>query len=309
MSVTNKHSLFGVEFNATLLGAIVAQRIYLGSEVRAEPVSGEVYARNIAIVQRRPGATFSTLAIAAGLTQLPVAGLSVASLGTGLKFYAQKHLEGGTRTAGATHRKYTGVKGIVVPRKLTCEFKGDARLDAEYLATYDGTNDPIVEADTTSLPAGITDAERFTIGKWTVGGIVLDHITGIEIDLGIMVELDAADNDIFPRFASIQTYKPKITLKGLDVEWLKAAKIPRAGIACTPANTIGYLQKRTQDSASLVALATVEHVKFTAAGIAVIEDAFNADGQKSSEQNLCIYTKYDGTANSPLAVTTASAIT
>lgn len=307
MSVTNKHSLWAVEFNATLLGGIVAQRVYLGAEIRSEPTSGEVYSRHIAIVNRRPGATFSTLAIATGLTQLPVAGLNVASLVAGLKLYAQKHQEGGTRATGSTHRKFTGVKGIAVPRRLECEYMGDAKLDAEYLATYDGTNDPIVEADTIALPAGITDAERFTIGKMTVGGILLTHVKRISVDFGITVELEAADNDIFPRFASIMLYKPRITLGGIDLEWLKAANIPRAGIVCTAANTLLHLQKRTQDVASLVAAGTAEHVKLTCVGIAHIEESMNASGQSGAEASLVIETKHDGT-NAPLAVNTASTI-
>lgn len=308
MAVTRKHSLFAVEFHATLVGGVTAQRVYLGDAVRSDPRSGEVYARNIAIVGRRPGATFTTEAIAAALAQLTVSGKDVSALTTGLKFYAQKHQDAGTRASGSVNRKFTGVKGIVCPRNISCEYMGDAKLDAEYLATYDGTNDPIVEADTTALPSGVVDSERFTLGKVTVGGIVLDHLKGISIDFGIQVEIEAADNDIYPRFCSIRAIQPRVTLRGIDLEWLKAANIPRAGIVCTQANTIFYLQKRTQDTASLVAAGTAQHVKFAMAGIANIADAMSANDQSGSETSLVIVGNYDGT-NAPLTVTTASAIT
>lgn len=312
MSLARKHSLWAVEFNATLVGGITAQRVYMGNEVRVEPTAGEVYARHAAFVARRPGATFTSVNIAALLAQVPAMGLDIATLAAaaanGVRFYAQKHLDGGGRATGANHRRYEAVKGIAVLRTLTCDFGGDAALSGEVLATYDGSNDPVVETDAASLPAGITDAQRFTLGPITIGGVLLTQFRSLSIDFGLTVELDGADSDIFPTFASIMAVRRRITARGLDVEWLKSTNIPRAGIVCTHANTKIYLRKRTQDTAHFVVDGTAEHIKFTAAGLAHIDEAMNAQGSRGAESSLVVDTQYDGT-NDPITVNTASAIT
>ena len=306
MSVTQRHTLYGVLFDATLVGGINAQRISTGTEVRMEPTGGEVYARFGAVTARKPSATFTTLAIAAALDQAALTGKKIADLSAGLTLYAHAHAIGSTRAGAGGHRKYAIAAGLVYPQTLRCDHNGDASIDYEAVPTAVGGNDPIIESDGVSMPAGLDDAERFGLGPVTIESQTLTHCRSFELAFGIIVEAIGSDGDLAPTFVSIVRIQPIITLRGIDVEWMKSTVIPRAGVVATHANTAIYLRKRS--GTSFVANGTAQHVKFTAAGIAYIDGALEASGDDEAETSLVMPCEYDGT-NDPLVIDTSSAIT
>lgn len=304
--IARKHSIGAVVFNADVLGGITQINVQTGTEVRGEPTSGEPYPRFQSVVAQKPAATFSTMAIAAALDLCGSLGESIADLAAGLILYATKHADGSTRSAGATHRKFTAVQGVVYPQQLTIDHQGDATLSYAVAPTWDGTNDPIVETDSVALPTADTDLERFSIGPVSIGGVTLAQLRSVQIDFGINVAAEGADSEIFDRFAGIVDINPVITLRGIDLEWLKSTNIPRAGQVGTQANTTIYLRKRATGS-TFVADATEEHISLAAAGLAYITDAMSGSGNQAAECGLVMNVKYDGT-NNPLTIDTTAAI-
>jgi hypothetical protein len=308
MTVARMHGIYAVKLGATVLGAVGRRGIRTGSEVRQEATSGEVYARFQALYAQNPMAEFGTKAIAAALA---ACGLTGTALTSGAPFiaYSQKQTEGGTRTSGSNHRTWTINEGLMYPRRIVCEHQGDATIEYQVLATYDGTNEPVVVADSVALPA-TTDAERFTIGAISLHdgttAYALDHCRRIEIDLGIAAETVGADSDIWPTSCRIVEIQPSITISGIDSEWWKSTKIPLTGRNITHTSTKLYLRKRAA-GATFVADVTAEHVKFTAAGLATI-DGFDGSGNALDEITLTMPLRYDGT-NNPIVINTASAIT
>ena len=85
--------------------------------------------------------------------------------------------------------------------------------------------------------------------------------------------------------------------------------MPIASLACTHANTIIYLRKRSTDGTSFVADGTAEHIKITAHGVAAMTQVVSGDAQRFTEHALQISAFEDGSANNPIIITTASAIT
>jgi hypothetical protein len=310
MTQDTQHGLYAVgleDVSTTVLGGITRQNVRTGSEVRSETRSNEVYPRFQALVAQRPVATFATSAIADALDEAGLTGLDLDSLLVGLHLYAQAGADGGTRASGAAHRKYTIADGLLIPRAITCDHQGDAEIDYEVVATYDGSNDPIVPADGVALPAGITDAERFTLGPVTLQGITFDHLTRFNLDFGIRARAEAADSDIWPTIVTIEEIMGVLRLRGKDPLWLSATKIPLQGKAVLHATTSVYLKKRASGG-TFVADATAQHIKFTVDGLATIEEVFDAAGTATGETELALPLRFDGT-NDPVVVNTASAIT
>jgi len=306
MGVTRKHSLYAVGLGATLLGGITRQSIALGSEVRREATSGETYARFQSLYAQKIAPGFSTKCIATALTACGTVGASIADMAGGLALYAQKHADGSSRTAGSNHRKYGFTRGILAPKNLTVDHRGDALLTYDAVVVYDGTNEPMVITDSVALPAGITDAERFTLGPVQIGGVTLTGVHNLSIDFGLDVVGESADSDIWDTFASIRQILTTIRLTGIDVEWLKAAAVPLAGLVATRANTAIYLRKRAKGS-SFVAAATAQHIQFKASGLATIETPFEGQGSDGSQTTLSLPLDYDG-SNAPLAITVGIAL-
>ena len=308
MSISNAHGLYGVVIDSTVIGGIGRLFINTGTEVRGEPSSGEVWARFQSLVAQKPRAQFNTMALAAALAKSALTGASIAGMTAGLNLYAQQHAAGGTRTSGSAHRKHTIKHGLLVPRRLTCEHQGDAVLEYEAIITYDGSNQPVVLTESQALPAGLTDAERFTLGPVTIESILLAQVRRFELDFGIEVKTEGSDSDIWDTYCSIESIQPTLTLRGIDLNWWKdSGGVPLTGKAATHANTKIYLRKRAA-GATFVADETAQHIKFTADGLAHIADGFSADANNKAEVSLVLPMYYDGT-NNPLVVNTASAIT
>jgi len=279
--------------------------IVTGTQVVGVVTSGGVYKRFQSIAGQQPTAEFATLAIDAALDALPATGKNIADLSAGLLLYAQKHLQGGTRTTGAAHRKFTIAEGVIVPRQLAVSHLGDASLSYDVIVLYDGSNDPIVVTDSVALPSDATES-RFTIGTVKLGNVTLDHIRSLEIDFGLNAVTEGADSEVWDRFCSIETIAPAVTLRGVDIEWLKAANIPLTGKEGTHANSIIYLRKRDQGG-TFVADGTAEHIKFTADGLITIGDVFSGSGSSAGEASVRMDLEYDG-SNAPLTVDTTSEI-
>lgn len=306
-----RHSLYGVVLNDSspvTIGAVESVNIRHGAQHMAEATSGALYPTHVAIGSQNPTADFSSYAIANCLDQIGIGGLSIADLASGLDLYAYKHADGGGRATGTSHRKYTATKGLIVPTRLSCEHRGDATISYNVLPTWDGSNDPLVETDAVAVPSAPTDDERFSIGPISIGGVTIDEIRSFELDFGMSAKTEGADSDLHDTHSSIVEVMAILTLRGINLEWLKSTNIPRAGKAGTHANSSFYLRKRSQSSAGYIADGTAEHIKGTMAGLAYIDDTFTGGKDNPAEASLKLVAKFDGT-NAPVVFTTASAIT
>jgi len=307
MALGNVYGLYGVGVGSTLLGGMTGATLNTGTEVRGETSSGELYPRIQSTVAQKPTASWSTRSIAAALTAVPVLGKKIADLTGGLKLYVQQHADGGTRTAGAAHKLFQILEGLIFHTNLSVEHQGDALINSTALITYDGTNNPIIPSEAVALPAGLTDSERFSLGPVTINGVALSALRSVELAFGINAVSEGSDGEVWDRFSSIRTIVPVLTLRGIDPDWFKAAgAIPLVGGPGTHANTIIYLRKRI-DGGTFVADGTAQHIKMTAAGLAFIETPMEVSGSDSSETSLVMPLQFDGT-NAPVIINTASAI-
>jgi len=308
MPFTNAYGLYGVSVGSTLLGGITNAALNTGTEVRGEASSGELYPRIKSTVAQKPSASWSTRSIAAALSAVPLLGMKIADLTGGLKLYAQKHEAGGTRVAGAAHKQFQVLKGLIFHGNLSAEHQGDAVINSTALITWDGTNNPIIPSESVTPPTGLTDSERFGLGPVTINGVALSAVRSMELALGINAVTEGADGEIWDRFSSIRTIAPVLTLRGIDPDWFKTTgAIPLIGGPGAHADTILYLRKRA-DGGTFVADGTAEHIRMTAAGLAFIETPMEVAGSDSSELSLVMPLQFDGT-NAPVTINTASAIT
>lgn len=307
MAVARLHTFHGVEVGAVLLGGISQQSVNTGTTVRGESQSGEMYPRFQSLISQRPAAGFTTLALQNALDAVGLQGVDIAGLSGFLKLYGQAHVDGGTRAGASLHRRYTVSAGRLVPRILSADHQDDASLSYEAVVSYDGTNDPVVIADLQSLPSGIVDDERFTLGPITIGGVTIPEVRSLEVNFGLDVQSEGSDSDVWDTFVSVRSINPVLTIRGIDLEWLKSANIPLLGKAGTHANTTIYLRKRLQGG-TFVVDATAQHIKLTADGLAYIDAPFENPGRGPAECALIMQVRYDGT-NDPIVIDTASAIT
>lgn len=308
MAITKAYALSVVTLDAAVFNGITAGNIPTGTEVRGQPTSGEALARFASIVAQAPKLLFSTLNIAAALDIVGVMGHIVGAVDQVpnlLSAYYQQFAPGASRMATSVNQRCDITAGIIVPRTLSVSGNGDATLSYEAFAIFDGTNIPLIVTPDVALPA-VADAERFAIGPVTLESIPIPQVTGIDIDFGLSVIALTDGGEIYPTMACIQTVAPKITIKGIDPDWLADAVIPLLGLPITQANTTIFLRKRLFGQ-TFVLDETAEHVSFTAGGIAHIEEAVGGSGQDPATCSLVVTPIWDGT-NDVIVVDTSVAI-
>ncbi len=310
MAVPNIYSQYAVKVdvgNEVVIGGITSQTVTLGSEHRANPISGTPYPEHMALALQNPTATADTTEIAKALDKLTVSGLEVTSddPDVGVVFYAVKHDPGGTRATTSINSSYTFGDGLLVPRTITAAHQQDASLSFEMLPISDGTNAPIADSIVAALPT-IGTQERFTLGPVTLGSKVLTGIQSVDIDFGITATPRGSDSDMWNTHISSDMVVPTITIRGVNLEWFGSATIPLAGLVGTTANTSIYLRKYS-DGGSYVADGTAEHIKFQSDGVASI-GSVNASGPEATIDVTfqCLATAFN---THPITLDTASTIT
>jgi len=300
---------FGAD-SAVVVPDCTSEGIDNNPQLEAAINAGEIQPKHVSLIAQNAMGSFSTFALKTALDATGLKALCIATASEpGLTYYLQKFDDCGSVSTGSVHRSLLISAGVVVPRRIVCDHQGHATLDYDVVITKESANDAIVLSDTADMPTiPATAGTRWTLGSSEVGGVTLGDYTRLEIDLGNTVETRGVQSDVWDQYVEVRTHAPTITLTGIDPTWFAAAGVPINGLACTQANTIIYLRKRSDDGTGFVANGTAEHVKFTAAGIANVQQAFSGEATQFTETSIIITCIEDASENDPIVATTASAI-
>lgn len=293
MAISNLWNLYAVATDTgedQVVLRVTEQSLDDNTEVRREPNSGELYARNAFITAQEPTLEFSTPAIASALAEIGVTGLALSGTES-FTGYLQKKAQGGTHASGANHRTYTVNEGLIIPTTLTCAHRGAAALGYRLAATDDESNDPVVIADSVALPSLPATDDEFTLGAISIGGTSITQKTNVSVDFGLGMRVEQADSDVWPEFAFIESIAPTVTIDVLDAT---AASIGLVGLSGTHANTSIVFRQRESggtfpDDPSDVTL--------TAAGLAVVTNRVRASMGDLASCQIVLHCTYDGTNN------------
>jgi len=295
---------------AVIIGSLLDASVPIEQDVQSDSVAGTFYPQQIQVVNQKPAFRFNTLDIPKVVTAFGVTGRTVVSdTGKiGVAMY-QAQYANSSLVAGSSHRRLIFNESYSMISRISVSHRQDARAECSSMAIWDGTNNPVVIGTAVALPTLPASAGRWTTGAVSIGGVDITCNIQLDIDFGISTDLFGCDSDIWDTHLNLDDIKPKISITSLDPLNFGDSTVPLIGLAGTHANTTIYLRKRTTSGlASFVADATAEHIKITAAGILLVNEAMSASGNKQGQAQLQMTCSYDGT-NTPLVFDTASAIT
>lgn len=308
--VANPVQIDTVESSESIIHGVTRQNLAINNSISAEANSGDVYPAYISARGQKPVASISTYQLARTLDAISLLGLKITADGSnpGFVMFEGQIDDNGRPLAGSNHRSYTMKKGLLVPQQISVQHQDDAQIDFQALATYDGSNNPIIPADSQALPTGGTDDQRFTLHSATINNVEIEDLTQLTIDFGINAETLGTNSDRWDKYVRINEIAPIITYRGFDIEKFKAS----GGIALTGQKGIHttskiVFRKRTPGELTFIADGTAEHIEITFDGSAFIDDAFDSSGNASSEVSAQILTRFDGT-NAPLVIDTTATI-
>lgn len=260
------------------------------------------------LIAQRVAGNFSTYAISAALGAIGLAPLPIdTDSEPGVTYFLEKFEPSGLLAASG-HRSLLISCGAVVPRRLSCDHQGHARLDVDVIVAKESANNAVIISDAATIPTLTGAGTRWTLGPIEVGGITLSNYTSFEIDFGNTVTTRGSQSDVWDTYVEVLTHAPSITIRGIDPTWFtESTGIGVDGVGCTHANTIMYLRKRDGDGQGFVADGTAEHIKFTLKGPCAIETIFSGQAHMLGEAGIRLAGLYDGT-DDPIEVDTSSAI-
>ena len=223
---------------------------------------GQVDPTFVAVGTQQPRLSFTTSALHVVLNKCGIGGLKITADADedGLEAWFQKLDEGGTRAAGASHIKLTIKEGQVLPRTIDAGLTPPATLTLDAIATYDGTNAPILIADSQNLEGSPTVDEVFVAGQVDINGTTLEGVQNITIDFGLAELVLTADGQVWPTFSAIGTRAPSITITTTDVVSLVTFGLTGAAQGAT--DSLIYLRKVDQGG-TRVADNVAEHISFS----------------------------------------------
>ena len=260
--------------------------------------------------QIAPVVSFTTTQLSnlLGATGPGVKTLAIAADGDdpGITLYLNQLQKGGGRQSGSNHISLNIKEGILVARSISAsEGGGPAVMACDIIATYDGTNDPIVIAASQAIAVTPAAAEAYVVGPVNVNGTNLAGVQALQIDCGNQVITRFGDGVVFPQFAARMSHAPTIAVTTDKASYW--ATLGLGGVAQDATDSVAYL-RQCVEGATRAADNAGSHISFSVDEglIYPTGSGFSLDG--AAAVNVGIIPTYDGT-NDPIVVSTSASIT
>lgn len=203
----------------------------------------------------------------------PSVGLKCTSTCT---FRAQQRADGGVFTGGSNNVTYTATQGFLYPTRLSASGNAPATLDLMFVPTWDGTNDPLVDASGAAISTTPTFTSAFYLGAFYYGATQLEGVTSMSIDFGIQYSRTFADGNVYAKTGMIMRRTPTITVTCLKLESVIAALTSM--FHTTIDDVACYFQKGTSGGAR-VPLITASHCKISSSANGAAPDSISVSGE------------------------------
>jgi len=241
MAVTNVHTLYAVAVTALdLCDQIQRFRVNTAIEKWLLAGDGAVDPTFVAVARQQPAIEFSSTKVATILTNCGVSGLQLTT-GAELTAFFQKVAEGGTRAGVTSHLKLVINEGILIPQQIVAGNDQPATISLLAVASYNGTNDPIVLTASQTLAGTPVVSEAFVAGPVTINGSTIHGVQSITINFGIRLWQLSGDGLVWPTFVAIAERRPSISIVTPDP--LNLNTFGLAGIAQSATNSVVYLRE------------------------------------------------------------------
>jgi hypothetical protein len=202
------HTTGPVQIGGTGIGGIKNVGSHLGSQVKGEPSSGEIYSRLMAVYGQKPTLSFTAEDIQGALNACGPTGVSLAT--KTLTLYGSKILAGGgIDTSG--HLSLAASLGLLFPKTLSVAHQGDATISYDAMLYSNNDADPFTLTVGGALPA-IPAFQKWTLCSVTMGGVTINQNMHVNVDFGVRCFGEGADSNIRDELVAIQSIEPKITV-------------------------------------------------------------------------------------------------
>jgi len=279
-----------VKIGSAILGGCTNIESRLGSQIRGEPTSGEIFARIVALYAGKPTAGFTTECLDQALAAAGAFGVSLGS--SALTLYGSQRALGGRITSGNAHLSLTQNLGLLYPRSLTAGHQADATLSYEaMLASSDGATHPMTLATGVALPS-VTSVTKWTLSSVELAGQTINQEVNVSIDFGLQVVGEAHSSRVLDEIVSIRSCMPRITV---------ASSLPGNLLSFLGATGSFAIVLRNRLEGGVFGTNTLT---FSGSDMSVQETPFQVAGLGTAQTAIQAHCLYDGT-HDPITIVAA----
>jgi len=303
MSAMDLYTLYAVDVDSVLIDGITDQSVDPGTGNLILGADGKPYPTYAVGANVAPTIAFSTTAVATALAKVGTAGLALAAADA-VTCYFQMLANGGLRAGASLHLKVLVSDGIIIPMTLAAAGDAPASIDYQVVATYDGTNAPLIVTPNQSLAGAPTVGELFFLGPVKINGTQVTGVQSIEVDFGISLVVRGSDGLLYPSFVAIAAIAPTIRITTTDVEALSTFGIDGTGQSATASEV--YFRAGV-DGGTRAANATSVHLKIATTASKGRISVQGVGGGEAAAVIIIQPTSSDGDTH-PLTVTASTTI-
>lgn len=297
------------DVSSVIIGSLTQVSVPIDSEVLKEETGGKAFVDQISIVSQKPRCSFTTFDLPKVITAFGLNGRYVVD-GTakpGFAVMQAQYSNGGVLVSGSNHRRLRFPESYNRINRISVSHRQDATVEAESVAIWDSTNDPIMIEGTQPLPTLPASPGRWTIESLRVGTIDILCNIQVDLDFGISVDAFGCDDEIYDTHVDVTQIAPMVTITSLDPENFADAKVLLEGLVGTQANSRLILRDRVAHQAAYKANGSGTHIKIDFAGVLLATDAHNASGNSKAQSTFRMEVAHDGT-NAPFVFNSAYSI-
>jgi len=295
------HALVSATPSLTLT-QLASGRVSSGIQKFVGRSAGDVYPLFQGITDATPEFSFETQELVRLINACGITGTSLAQT----DWYFKKCTDLGTVVAAGTsaHERHRMTQGFLWWDRISAEHNGIATASCRAVATWDGSNNPLVRTGSTALSGTVAADQFFSCGPVFLNSAQVAGVMGVDVELNATVKILSADGEPWPTMICLYEINPVVTIRTLSADsW------SLAGVAGVPLSAMSvYLRKYANDG-DRVADATEAHLKFTASAglITVDESAGNLNDEASTTLTVALRSASAGSA--PLTVAVAAITT
>lgn len=225
MGTPQLHDVYPARFNSFTLNQVDNQSFSPGLQALIATAGGSIDPGLDAIAEQDNRWKFSSRDIQTILTNVNLAtGLEITS---GAKMQFQRRANAGVFASGSAHFVLTSTVGLLFVEEFGFEqsSKEGGDLSAQYVALYDGTNEPTVVNVSQALVGSPAVNAVHALGPVAIEGAQLTGVTKWRCKTGIEVLVQPADGEGASRIVTIGKRMQTLEIEALNMTFLSTASI------------------------------------------------------------------------------------
>lgn len=213
-------TIYAIKIGSTMHAGITSQQMNLGAQLDKEPTDGSPYFTNVVLTGVDPTVSIATNQPIGLMEAVGVAGSAISS-SRPLQMFLWKYSAGSARSGSSDNKIITLNSGLLVPKTLSCQARGNVSFECDALATSADGSCPWTIANG-AVPS-YTDEGKYGVRSISLSSGDTSNINSFTLDFGINTIPDYGVGDYCAIEQYIQQFDGRLTLSSSQAGWVSDA--------------------------------------------------------------------------------------